>query len=346
MQSSNKVITYGRERALTASSDPNRKSVGWIFTYFVPKKLARNFLKFTLKKFEKTDKNIECYVWQLEFTPTSHRLHVQGYIKWVHAVTFRKAQLTLPQGTHIANARGNRQQNHVYCTKQETRAPGFIPVEYGDFSNQQGNRTELQEISYKVKGKRKLSEIASDHPESWIRYNRGIKDLYNTLHSTGEGRNGSYEDWSDIHWYYGPTQVGKTSQVYLDHPNSVYVKDPKTKWWDGFDPLHHTAILLDDYPLSVPAEGVGFEVLLRLGHPFPFTGETKGGHIMLGSQKIYITSNHHPHYIFGDNDNWAALERRIELSTFCPAGPEIFKKIFGFSVEEKPEGWEENFSFF
>lgn len=104
-------------------------------------------------------------------------------------------------------------------------------------------------------------------------------------------------------WLVGPTGVGKTTQIYNKYgiPH-CYLKDPKTKWWDGFDPLFHTVIIIDDYPNTEPKNGLSHSDLLHICQPFPYMAETKGGHVQLMKQKIYITSNWEPDYI------WPTLE--------------------------------------
>lgn len=52
---------------------------------------------------------------------------------FTYAVTFQHIKALLPYGAHIEAAKGTRQQNFDYCTKNDTehqRWPGTEPVKY------------------------------------------------------------------------------------------------------------------------------------------------------------------------------------------------------------------------
>lgn len=81
------------------------------------------------------DDSVECYVYQYEQAPTTNKCHVQGYIMFKYGVTFQHAKGILPVGSHIEVAKGTRQQNFDYCTKNTTdhkRWPNTDPVSFFD----------------------------------------------------------------------------------------------------------------------------------------------------------------------------------------------------------------------
>lgn len=286
------------------AGDDGRKHVGWCFTV--------NGIQDTnvvLPEWEDGDTNVECYVYQFERGSETGRLHIQGYIKWKHPVTFTKCKSTLPEGCHIEPARGTRQQNYAYCTKEECREPGTYPCVFGEFASEQGKRNDLLECTTKILGKRSVAEIALEHPNTYVKYHKGLEKLSAMVYSTP--RDGDWSKWRLARWICGPTGVGKTQKVYQRHPGMVYAKDVTNKWWDGFDPLKHQVILIDDFPLVPKKEGIGFNDLLRICQPYPLSVEVKGGSVALGSQLIYITSNFSIGQVFGAEQNFEALERRI-----------------------------------
>lgn len=269
---------------------------------------------------------VSCWVVQLERSPKTNRLHIQGYAMMKYAVSDTWMKSTLLEGfykPHIEPAKGTKAQNYKYCTKADTRVSE--PKEFGEFGSEQGKRNDLADVCEQIVGKkRSISEVALEHPTQFVKYHKGLEKLSNIAND--KIRDGKYETWSLAKWYHGPTLAGKSERVWQLHGlDKVYVKDPLTKWWDGFDPQKHTAILIDDYPRYPPKEGITFNFLLRLCQPYPCQVEVKGGHVALGRQMIYITSNFDPNTIFGHEPNFEALKRRL------------YVKFFDVKIKPEPE---------
>ena len=62
-------------------------------------------------------------VYQLEKSPTTGKLHWQGYVRLTKNVRFQGMRkiLGLNDSTHCEVARGSDQDNDRYCSKEETR---------------------------------------------------------------------------------------------------------------------------------------------------------------------------------------------------------------------------------
>lgn len=83
-------------------------------------------------------------VYQLEVTPTTERQHYQCYFEFSNArLVSAVPQLFAPFHPHVTVATGTAQENHVYCTKLDTRAPGAVPFVKGDFTIVAGARTDI-----------------------------------------------------------------------------------------------------------------------------------------------------------------------------------------------------------
>lgn len=64
---------------------------------------------------------VQYVVCQLEKCPTTGRIHWQGYIEFVNAVTYKGAQGALEEPTcHLEPRRGSRAQAVAYCTKDDS----------------------------------------------------------------------------------------------------------------------------------------------------------------------------------------------------------------------------------
>jgi len=102
--------------------------------------------------------------------------------------------------------------------------------------------------------------------------------------------------------------VGK-SRLAHDTLPSAYVKDPRTKWWNGY--LCEKEVIIDDFGPG----GIDINHLLRWFDRYKCWVENKGGMVPLLADHFIVTSNFHPRDVFrfGDmiNPQLPALERRL-----------------------------------
>ena len=104
--------------------------------------------------------------------------------------------------------------------------------------------------------------------------------------------------------------MGKSRLAHETLPEA-YIKDPRTKWWNGY--LCHSDVIIDDFGPN----GIDINHLLRWFDRYKCLVETKGGMVALYATTIIVTSNFHPQDIFkfGDEVNvqLPALMRRINI---------------------------------
>jgi len=104
--------------------------------------------------------------------------------------------------------------------------------------------------------------------------------------------------------------VGKSRLAHATLPEA-YVKEPRTKWWNGY--LCQSDVIIDDFGPN----GIDINHLLRWFDRYKCLVENKGGMVALHAINFIVTSNFHPRDIFkfGDeiNPQLPALERRIVL---------------------------------
>jgi len=163
-----------------------------------------------------------------------------------------------------------------------------------------------------VKAGSSIPDIANAYPKSFIMYGRGIRDLQSVLSLKGrEHRTYGY-------WCYGATGTGKSRWAHGLTASSTYVKDPFSKWWDGY--VQQETVVVDDYR---PNKELSFSDLLRLADYYAMSVQTKGGSVQFNSKRIIITCPHpivqsFAHLTFMEEGSIAQLERRFVQLEFGP----------------------------
>lgn len=108
--------------------------------------------------------------------------------------------------------------------------------------------------------------------------------------------------------YWGPTGVGKSRRAWEESGDQTYSKDPRTKFWCGYDGQRH--VIIDEFRGSIDISHI-----LRWLDRYPVRVETKGGSRPLMAEKFWFTSNIHPGEWYPGLDiaTFNALERRLEI---------------------------------
>lgn len=72
---------------------------------------------------EPTPEPVRYCVYQLEKSPSTGKLHWQGFVRLGKNVRFQgmRKMLELPDSTHCEKARGTDVQNRTYCMKEDSR---------------------------------------------------------------------------------------------------------------------------------------------------------------------------------------------------------------------------------
>ena len=206
--------------------------------------------------------------------------HLQGYVEFKSPKKLKTLKNQLPETIHWESRRGSAKQASGYCKKQATEI-----FEKGEMTKQ-GSRTDLAGVKTMIDEGASLNEIAIDRPAEWIKFNRGITDLYIRMRLPPR----KPDVPPVVTWIWGGTGVGKTRFVYELHEDSIYMKDG-TRWWNGYE--GQEAILVDDYDGQWP-----YTNLLRFLDRYPYQGETKGGYVNIHSPYIYITCEFHPNKFY------------------------------------------------
>lgn len=226
-----------------------------------------------------------CY--QLERCPRTLREHLQGYIEYNAPRKFNAVLKELPQSAHLELARGNRASNIAYCSKPDSRVEGPWCDDILNSTKGQGHRSDLCEIGRQiVSGEIDECELATERPDLYIKYPRGIRELFgiSALRSKTHLRTSL-----NVQVIWGPAGTGKTRAAMADL-HSTFLLDASnsdTLWFDGYQ--GETTLVVDDF-----YGWIRHGTLLRILDIYPYRCPLKGSHTYAAWTRVIITSNKHP----------------------------------------------------
>lgn len=111
--------------------------------------------------------------------------------------------------------------------------------------------------------------------------------------------------------FWGSTGTGKSRKAWEEAGEEAYCKDPRSKFWDGYQ--DQTNVVIDEF-----RGGIDISHLLRWFDRYPVRVEIKGSSRPLVAKSFWITSNLSPEmwYIDVDQMTKEALMRRLEVTHF------------------------------
>jgi len=114
----------------------------------------------------------------------------------------------------------------------------------------------------------------------------------------------------EVFVYVGPTGTGKSHRAWTEGGIDAYPKDPRTKFWDGYQGQEH--VVMDEF-----RGAIDISHMLRWLDKYPVIIEVKGSSTVLKAKKIWITSNIDPTLWYPDIDQQTlqALLRRLVVET-------------------------------
>jgi len=264
-----------------------------------------------IKKLVPDEKTCNYIVFQLERGEECGTLHIQAYVELTRAMTW-EAFIKFINNTHEIWQNGHIEQvkfdkaSLAYSVKQKTRVRG--PWDFGKVK-QQGKRTDLSEVVESLKDVG-LKNTVLAHPETFIKYSRGIERYYDILAE-------ELAEWSQptVYILYGKSRMGKNTTVYSkwkisEVARAMYQKDGDSYkiWFQNY--LYQPCILLDEFaPIKCP-----LDQLKMLLDGYPCDMNIKGSSkIRYGCKEIYILTNKNPKefYTSADHEDYQAFVNRI-----------------------------------
>lgn len=315
------------------------KSSRWCFTYNNPSMDGDEFVSLLESKGD-----IKMAVFQKEKGEEGTE-HFQGYMETKKRMYTTGAHAMLnPIKMSLLHAKGTKQQNEKYCTKEEGRVDGpwYANCTTDDFkrkSGNQGKRSDLDEFARMIKEEGGITEdVFEAMPGHAMAYSKHAKALVAEMKLTeikkkemaywqeqyqrrqrGEEIEGQQQ--RNLKLYFGPTAVGKTTEVKLHVMGELGVplfeKSAATKWWDGYQGENH--VLVDEYRGGQTIDE--FKALTNIGE---VAIEMKGTSGILVAEQMYFTTNCHPTQWWKRNageaqeyHNWSSQDYRAVARRFA-----------------------------
>ncbi len=134
---------------------------------------------------------------------------------------------------------------------------------------------------------------------------------YRTLRTIGADHSTCPGIVRTVFVFWGVSGSGKSRRAWEEAGLDAYCKDPRTKFWDGYQ--HQLNVVIDEF-----RGGIDIAHLLRWFDRYPVRVEIKGCSRPLLAERIWITSNLCPERWYPDLDaeTLGALMRRLIVTEF------------------------------
>lgn len=230
-----------------------------------------------------------------------------GYRHWQLIVNFNRAvrlgavKSVFGRYCHAEPTRSKAADAYVW--KEETSVEG-TRFEFGRKRVNRGDSKDWDAIKDACKHGR-LDDIPAD---VFVRCYNAIKRIsVDNLKPVAVERN--------VFVFWGATGVGKSRRAWDEAGLEAYPKDPRSKFWDGYQ--NQRNVVIDEF-----RGGIDISHVLRWFDRYPVIVEVKGSSTVLAATSIWITSNLHPRMWYGELDaaTFSALERRLTIFQVLEGG--------------------------
>jgi len=247
--------------------------------------------------------------------------HLQGFVIFRDWHVFGDAKDRLNSRCHVEVSRGTPRQNRNYCSKGgDFTEFGECPAS-GSSSGKAVPRDELvREFNSRLEsGYDGMVQFAGEYPGTF-----GFSG-FNLLRNYQLCKPSIERPDICVRWFFGGPGVGKSRKAHEELPKA-YVKDPRTKWWNGY--LFERDVIIDDFGPG----GIDINHLLRWFDRYKCLVESKGSMLPLYACNFIVTSNFLPCDIYKgsvyrfegntsassveDHPQLPALMRRITIVNF------------------------------
>lgn len=291
------------------------------------------------------------WICQLEKCPRTGAPHFQGYFELLAAETIVSLKTKLEpvfgeasNYVHYEVARGTREENLAYCSKDETRWEGTFPMlfEQATPGAVNGEDVEFQYIMGHVRKHSTIKEILDgiEH-EAKIPAKRRAGVMWKVLAQTKALTHViNYYKAVDIPLYravevwviWGDPGVGKTWDVLHPPPGSDYTTEDVYRrtlslgqWWDGYN--GEKVLVLDDF--GCPDSRGNFPIppgeMLDIMQGYQHRVQVKGSVVQGNWLKVFIISNIEPNRWYRD---WIMVDPAVKQAFFDRIpGTQIIHKV-------------------
>lgn len=197
-----------------------------------------------------------------------------GFINFKSKREFSFIKRLLGSSAHIEPSKGSDSQNQKYCVKENDYWEWGVPLK-------QGQRKDLEAVVETIRQSGRMSEVVRAHPDTYIKYHRGIEKLFGYLSERTE------RSWkTETIIYYGEPGTGKSRAAKEISENRGYKIYYKTRgdWWDNYN--GQEAVIIDDF-----YGWIKYDEMLRITDRYPLQVPVKGGFTEFLAKLVIITSN-------------------------------------------------------
>ena len=272
------------------------------------------------KSLDLSDLQIRCATFQLETTKAG-KVHVQGYFEFYDQLRITQVKDRLQDNSlHSEKRKGTRAEARDYCLKDDTpffrvnyphweshgvRIPGTEPVQLGKFQQNQGHRTDLDQVIDAINSNKSEAEIYESCPSQYLKYSTGIRRARNL------SRRSTLNEYFpvEVHVIWGDTRSGKTRAVFDKFgPQNVYCpvysQSAGKFWFQDYD--GQKVLLINEFYGQARTS-----IMQQLLDHYRQAIETKGDSTISAWDKIYITSNCHPRDWYS---KWENIPQKVQDS--------------------------------
>lgn len=235
-------------------------------------------------------------IFGIEFCPSTGRRHYQCYIYFKNARWFHSLKAEMPT-SHIEKAYDTPSVNIAYCKKDGSF------VENGDPPQDPGKSSQL---ALALENCQTLGELMDEYPEVYLRFNRGLGDIY--ARRDGKQR---FERDVNVIWLWGTTGGGKTFHCFKNDATPVIFNNGFfSDWYEA------RIIALEEFRGEIP-----LRILLQLTDRYHnyYRVNIKGGTKLVDVDTVFITSCFKPTELYQEGErnspeDIAQLLRRIKIT--------------------------------
>lgn len=247
---------------------------------------------------------------QEEKCPKTGKIHYQVYFKLNHAVRRDGAKKDLGSpSAHLDRCNGTHEECVAYVTKEESRVVGGKTFAHGKEEEVgQGKRNDVR-LAMKAYVNGGINGVMEHAPEYAFSHAKSLL-AYHQLAMQQQFRMNTKEIM--VIFCHGDPGKGKTSGTFKALGTNVirlFPQDDGRLWFDGYDPVQHKVLFIDD----VPAMGMSrlkTDFWLKSLDRYIDQVQTKGGFTRAAYNMVIIVSNYKYGEVFGDN---AAIARRVHI---------------------------------
>lgn len=237
-----------------------------------------------------------CYIkGQKEQGGTTGLIHWQILAQTSKKVTLAQLKRCFVPQAHVELSRSSAADAYVW--KEDTRIEGS-QFEMGEKPLNRSSKEDWEKIFESAK-QGKLHEIPADVK---IRHYSALKRI------RVDFMENIPRDNVQVRFLTGPTGTGKTRLAWDEAGTSAYIKNPNTKWWDGYRGQQN--VIIDEF-----TGRIDISYLLTWFDNYPCMVEVKGFTVPLAATNFWVTSNLSLEdcYKEANEEQLKALKRRLRV---------------------------------